>query len=346
MTYLPLLLVDPSPSLRYLVLRKLFQRPESDPELQELDAQRASDPLIRDLIDAQKPDGSWENVDPSGAIQGEMLYWSAQALIRLGYLGYGTDHLTVQRGAEFIFSKQSEDGSWPLYPSHATVDGLDGYSMIPMQTALPLRALAVCGYADDPRTELAYEWLLAQRLDDGAWPVGIAAGNYGGIAGYRRLPHSRWGCRANTTAACICLSLHPQRCTSAPAQRALDHLLALETYDQHNIGFEVARTIGAELARGFITYYARVDLAQILDLCWRSVASPDDERISDLIEVISELQGPYGIWDYSPRPQVSRWLTFDLLRSLSRLEKTSSSDWLSLEPRTPFQPYPKSEKRY
>jgi hypothetical protein len=47
--------------------------------------------------------------------------------------------------------------------------------MMPLQTALPLRELAACGYAADPRSELAYDWLLAQRLEDGAWPTGVRA---------------------------------------------------------------------------------------------------------------------------------------------------------------------------
>jgi hypothetical protein len=35
------------------------------------------------------------------------------------------------------------------------------------------------GFAEDPRAEQAYAWLLAQRLPDGAWPTGIASGTYG-----------------------------------------------------------------------------------------------------------------------------------------------------------------------
>ena len=346
MTYLPLLLADRSPSLRYLVLLELFRRPEDDPELQELDSLRTTDNLIQDLVKTQISDGSWESVDPSGAIQGEKLYWTAQALVRFGYLGYSPQHTVVQRGAEFIFSRQLEDGSWPLPASWAAVDGVDGYSMIPLQTAIPLRGLAACGFAADPRAERAYDWLLAQRLDDGAWPVGIAGGNYGYIAGYRRLPHSRWGCRSNTTAAIICLSLHLQRRTSPQTHRALDHLLGRETREQHNLGYEVARTIGAERARGFLTFFARFDPALILDLCWRCTASPEDERLSNLIEFVRSLQGPYGLWEYASRPQVSRWVTYDLLRSLSRLDQNAGSDWLSLEPRTPSQPYPKSDRRY
>jgi excinuclease ABC subunit A len=43
---------------------------------------------------------------------------------------------------------------------------------------------------------------------------------------------------------------------------------------------------------------------------------------------------------------VARWLTFDLLRSLSCLEASAGSDWFSLEPRTPFQAYPRQQKRF
>jgi hypothetical protein len=121
-------------------------------------------------------------------------------------------------------------------------------------------------------------------------------------------------------------------------------LLGRETRVTHTLGFEVARLIGVEPARGFFTHYARFDLAQVLDLCWRVGASRDDERIAGLITFVQQLQGPYGLWTYAPRPQASRWVTFDLLRSFSRLDETT--DWLSLEPRTPFQAYSKRIRRF
>ena len=114
------------------------------------------------------------------------------------------------------------------------------------------------------------------------------------------------------------------------------------------VGFEIARLVGAEPARGFLTYYARFDLAQVLDLCWRVGATTDDERVAELVEFVEGLQGAYGLWEYAARPQASRWVTFDLLRSLSRLGagRGAAGSWLSLEPRTPFQPYPRLERRY
>jgi hypothetical protein len=344
MTWAPLLLSDPSPCLRLLVLRDLLHKPQDDPERQELETLRATDPLVVELIEKQKPDGSWHRIGINDNAPGGALQVTAQALTRLGYLGFTSEHPAVKRAADFIFALQQPDGSWPQAKDFQEKEEDWGYDMMPFQTAFPLRGLASCGYAQDPRSEKAYEWLLAQRLEDGAWPTGIASGNLGYVAGYRKLAHSRWGCRSNTTAAVICFALHPERRTGTAAQRALELLLGRETREKQNIGFEVARTIGFEPARGWTTFFARFDLALVLDLCWRVGASLQDPRIKDLVDFILELQGPFGLWQYERQPQASRWVTFDLLRSLSQLDE--AGNWLSLEPRTPFQAYKRLDKRF
>jgi hypothetical protein len=344
MTWIALLLADPSACLRALVLDELLERPTQDPELHQLLEMRADDALVAALLALQNPDGSWDKIDNPASRFDSPILATAQALARLGYLGFDRQQPVVQRGADYLFSRQTDDGSWPLVAYRAERNEGEGYSMIPLQTALPLRALAYCGYAEESHAERAYDWLFSQRLEDGAWPTGIAAGNYGGVAGYRRLAHSRWGCRSNTTAALSCLALHPQRRRSEEARRALDLLLGRETREQGTLGFEVARLIGAEPARGMFTYFARFDLAQVLALCWRIGATLDDPRIAEMVSFVRSVQGPYGLWEYAPRPQASRWVTFDLLRSLSHLDE--QGDWVSLEPRTPFQAYPKTDKRY
>jgi hypothetical protein len=347
MTWIPLLLADPSPCLRLRVLRDLLERGDDDPEVVELLMMREDDPLVTRLITSQEADGSWNTSVFEGNIPGGKLQATSQVLTRFGYLGFNRDHPTVARGAEYLFSRQRADGSWDKVDiPQETSKGHDRsyYDMIPLQTAIPLRGLAACGFATDPRAEKAYEWLLAQRLDDGAWPTGLVNGNYGYVAGYRRLAHSRWGCRSNTTGTLICLALHPDRRKSSAAQRALDLLIGRETREAQNIGFEVARLIGAEPVSGWITFYAKFDLALILDLCWRVGASADDQRIADLVAYLRELQGEYGLWDYTNRPQASRWITFDMLRSLSRLDTETA--WVTLEPRTPFLPYQRGPQRF
>ena len=353
MTWIPLLLADPSPCLRYLVLRQILELPADDPEVLELAQMRKLDPLVTGLLSEQQDDGSWTGGSFAyGATGGSPILSTAFALARLGYLGFDSSYQVVEKGADYLFSQQQPDGAWSLNPAYQLDDESEsfrnrqeGYTMMPLQTALPLRGLAACGYAQDPRAEAAYEWLIARRLSEGAWPTGIAGGGvYGYVAGYRRLAHSRWGCRSNTTAALLCLSLHPERRRSLEARQALDLLLGRETRERHAMGFEVARLLGAEPAHGYITFFARFDLALMLDLCARLDLSLEDERLHSLVEFIDSTRGPYGLWEYSERPQVSRWVTFDLLRSLNRLDHTGG--WIGIEPRTPFQPYPTQKKRY
>jgi hypothetical protein len=325
-----------------LVLKVLLERDADDAEVTELVPLREKDPLIASLLAAQRPDGSWE---ADGRMwQGSPLRATALALMRLGYVGLEPDRGAVCKAVEYVFSQQRDDGAWDIPGSGGDDADPEGYDMIPLQTAIPLRGIAAAGWAQDPRAERAYEWLLAQRLDDGAWPTGTAAGVYGYVAGYRRLAHSRWGCRSNTTGAVLCLAHHPRRRNGPAARRALDLLLGRETRETRPVGFEVARVLGAEPVRGLTTFYARYDLAQILDLCWRVGATLEDPRVADLGAFVRSLRGARGLWVYERRPQTSRWLTFDLLRSLAHLHK--SGDWQSGEPRTPFTPYPSRPRRY
>jgi hypothetical protein len=346
MTWAPLLLADPSPLLRLRVLRDGLDRPTDDDEVRELASLAGADPLAARLLDLQEPDGSWKSGLPDDTSASTRVLATALALMRLGYLGFDPGHLAIRRAAEYLFAQQRPDGAWAMPDTREETARREGYSMVPLQTSLPLRGLAACGFAEDPRAERAYDWLLAQRLEDGAWPTGMASGTLGYVAGYRRLPHSRWGCRSNTTGALVCLALHPTRRSGPEARRALDLLLGRETREAGQLGFEVARLVGAEPAHGFFTFFARFDLALLLDLCWRVGAARSDPRVAGLADFVQGLQGPYGLWEYGPRPQVTRWLTFDLLRSLARLDQEGAGRWLSLEPRTPFQAYPRKRKRY
>ena len=105
------------------------------------------------------------------------------------------------------FPLQRDDGSWDVS------DQADGEAVdrAPLQVALPLRGLAACGYAQDPRAERSFAWIDSERLEDGAWPTGYARGNLRKVAGYRKMAHSEGGCRSNTTGVLQCLTLHPEQ---------------------------------------------------------------------------------------------------------------------------------------
>jgi hypothetical protein len=317
-----LLLADPSPLLRRRTLVELLDVPSDDPEVAELGAHVESDPAVAAVL----------------ADAGSGLRELSLNLCRLAYAGLTRDDRRVAELAELVFAQQQDDGGFPL---RAFVGKRSPYEMIPLQTALPLRGLAAVGYADDPRAERAYDWLLARRLPDGSWPTARAAGHDGYVAGYRRLPASP-GCRANTTAALACLALHPARAQSDPARSALDLLLQRETRDEWALGSELARLVGVERAAGFITFYARFDLAFLLELATRAGAAADDRRLADLVAFLESRRESHGLWQHPAHPELSRWLTFDLLLSLRRL---ASGDWIGAAFPTPFRPYRRERRR-
>jgi hypothetical protein len=324
---------------------ELLERSEDDAEVMELEHLMIEDPQIAPLMTKQSEDGSWRNVDIGGSETRERVRATSFALQRLGYAGLPADHPTIAKGVEYIFSFQRNDGSWSI---PRTYDGssLDGgvYTMVPLQTSIPLLGIAAAGHATDERAERAYDWLIEMRLDDGAWPTGKVGDVLGYRAGYRRMPHSDWACRTNTTLALTALAHHPTRRSGPEARRALDLLLGRETRDRQTVGLNVARLIGFEQHRGHFTYHARFDPGLILDLSWKIGASRSDERVDDLMNWFTEQQGSFGLWEYQPRPEATRWVTFDILRSLSRIDDTE--EWISQTPKTPFSAYPKRKRRF
>lgn len=339
-----LLLATPSICLRKLVLRDLFEVSADDPEVLELQELQSTDSLVSSLFALQQVDGSWSRLSEVSRDFGDPVHLTSYALARLGYLGFDQSSEPIRRGVEFLFDRQQRDGSWPLTMKGVREEGDIVLDSISLQTSIPLRGIAAVGSATDSRAEKAYQWLIQQRLPDGSWPTGMAEGNLRGVAGYRRLPHSRWGCRSNTTGALLCLALHPTLRHSEIAHQALDHLLARETHETATLGFEVARVLGYEQVRGLLTHYGRFDLALILSLCSQIGASREDQKVTQLVDFITQEQGELRLWHYQPNPQVDRWLTFEILRSLKRLDVDDA--WVSLEPRTPFQAYGKKQRRY
>ena len=344
-----LLLGDPSPSLRWRAAVELDVATDDDSDVKVWRAEIDGSEDVRALV-AQLGD------------LGDKPQAAGYVLCRLAYLGYRGPELAA--AVEGIFAHQQPDGSWPYRtdddePAPRRKGGelatsafsAEPYSVLTMQTLLPLRGVAAAGFATDPRAERAYEWLIDQRLDDGSWTGSHRAG-YGfdfrsgptgsGDPDYRRLTRGR-GCRSATTGAVACLALHPERKRSDAARTGVDHLLARETHDEATLGWEVSRLVGLERASGRFTFYVTFDPAFLLDLASRCGVSPNDRRVRDLVAWLETLRGPYGLWQHQAHPQLSRWLTFDLECSLRRL---AYGDWIGNEEPATFTPYKRGRRRY
>ncbi len=342
MTNAALLLTDPSFHLRLRVLTQIFHKPREDNEVRELQLLCKEDYLSRDIITAQLKNGSWKGTTVRNVGEADGTGVTARVVKRLGFLGFPPDHPSIKKAIAYIFTRQNKSGSWSPGKTK-TGDEISAEATI-IYTALILQGIALAGHGETREAQIAYDWLIGFRLPDGAWPAGMVEGNYRGVAGYRRLPHSKLGCRSTTTAITAALAYHPILRKSEMAGGALDLILAAELKEAGSVGFEAARTLGFEQPRGLLTHYVNYDCAFILDLCTRIGIGKTDERVADIINFLLAQQGPYGLWEYAPNPAATRWVTFDILCSLAGID--SKTTWSSMIPRSKFQKYPKKQKRY
>lgn len=155
---LPALLSREDTALRYYVRRDLLEEDPGPVErLWEL-------PAVQKMLRKQLPDGSWprqgENQHP--AIRYGLIETWRWLRILVEQYGLSRQHLAAERAAEFIFSCQSEEGDFR---------GILANQYATYYTGAILALLVEAGYADDPRAESAFQWLLRMRQTDGGWSI-------------------------------------------------------------------------------------------------------------------------------------------------------------------------------
>ncbi len=152
------LLEDDEPSIRWLTLTQLLDRPPDAPEVVAAKATIGTRGWAADILARQDPHGWW--------VSGEALYkpkylstnWM---LLILSDLGLTRDDPRIERACQLWIERLGkEDGAFGPdrdRKSHLCTVG---------NTA---RALVRFGYTDHPRVRSAFEWLAAHRDKNGGW---------------------------------------------------------------------------------------------------------------------------------------------------------------------------------
>lgn len=333
-----LLLTNPSACLRYKVMASMKEKEIE--EFAQLETERRNDPILKSLLDLQNSDGSFRINNRTAT--SSIIQATSVTLTKLSFLGFDETMPEIQRAVEFLLSVQQADGSWE-YEDFDSEDG-ETYDMVPLQTAFPLWGLSSVGYAMHPKLKKSYDWLLSKQLPDGAWPVGTASGNFGYIAGYRKLPNSKWGCRVNTTCALLALANHQVLNKDIRILNALDVLLGRRTIEKHSMGINVARCIGVEKSAGFFSYFAQHDIALILSIIARIGAGLQDTRIKNIVDTVNSFQNEFGLLNYESSPIVTHWLTHDIMMSLKEIN--FNDIWISKNPDYSLKSYGQIKIRY
>ncbi len=158
---IPWLLASPTPSIRYLTLRKLLERPEDDAEVQAArEATRTSGP-IPVILQKQTPEGHWE---------GDLGYYGPKyvgthwSMILLAELAADPDDPRLHRAVEFMLNVTDKN--------YMLEDRFDRTVPSPDQFGLScfwgnfLHYVAHCKCADDPRVGPIVAYIV-RNLDTG-----------------------------------------------------------------------------------------------------------------------------------------------------------------------------------
>jgi len=157
-----------NPAVFYFTQRDLLQRNVAAPS-----ASLWTSIIPQRIISRQEPGGYWKAL---GKTEDFYLVETFKQLQTLVYqYEFDKSHPAVANACEYLFSHQTEEGDFR---------GFLGNQYAPYSAGVVTALLIKAGYADDPRIEKGFQWLLSMRQDDGGWVIGSP--------GWLGIPDFKW----------------------------------------------------------------------------------------------------------------------------------------------------------
>lgn len=157
---LPWLFDPENPSIRYWTLVDILDRPTNSPEVQEIRAAIARQPLAKELFALQQPEGYWGEEAKPHTAQG-----AATVLSLLYTLGVPPDGRTTAGCDSFLKFCQHESGGFSMTRTIRS-------GIFPCTTGPHLPFLIYFGLSDDPRVRSAFAFLIEEMSTKNALDCG------------------------------------------------------------------------------------------------------------------------------------------------------------------------------
>ena len=178
------LLEEDQPSVRYLALTQLLDKPRDDPEVRAAREAIPRKGWAADILAAQRPGGFWINDESLYRPKYLSTNWM---LLILSDLGLTKEEPRTRAACELWIERfAKDDGGFSMdgaKASHLCVVG---------NTA---RALVKFGYADHPKVRSALEWLVQHRDKNGGWSCfgsGRNLDSWEGMSAFAAYPREKW----------------------------------------------------------------------------------------------------------------------------------------------------------
>jgi hypothetical protein len=282
------------------------------------------------ILRRQLPDGSWPR--PGGAKHPAVNYGLIETWRNFRFLveqyGFTREHPQAQHAAEFLLSCQSEDGD---------IRGILANQYATYYTGAIMSLLIQAGYADDPRMEKGFQWLLAMRQDDGGWSIPMITHKLDRATQYRLTsqyaepvqPDRTKPFSHNWTGMVLrAFAVHPEYRRSEAA-RAAARLLVSRFFqpDRYTSMKAAGYWLRFDYPYWWNSLVAALDSVTLIGLV------REDEQVSKAADWLTAHQEPDGLWRVSyARPdaresQAARkretrlWVSLAICRVMKRLSR-------------------------
>jgi len=285
-------------------------------------------PAARKLFRKQGPDGSWPRSGPTPhpAVNYPLIETWRTFRFLVEQFGFTREHPSARQAAEFLFSCQTQAGD---------IRGILANQYATYYTGAIMALLIQAGYADDPRIDSGFEWLLHMRQSDGGWSIPLITHRLDRQTQYRLTsefaeplePDRAKPFSHNATGMILrAFAVHPQRRNSEPARVAAG-LLASRFFQRD-----------AYSSYRAASYWLRFDypfwwnnLVAALDSVTRIGLTSAHPAVRQGVAWLVDHQQSDGLWPIQPdgagKParetaksrQVRQWVALAICRVLVRL---------------------------
>lgn len=324
------LLEPDSTGVRYLALRDLVGLPADDPELVAAQKAAHTQGPISDILGKIHPDGYWCEPGPGYYPKYYSTVWSLILLDQLG-ASVKMDERIARACAYMLDHALTPIGQFSLTGSGSgTADCLQGNLC---------GAFLALGY-DDPRLDLAFEWMARSVTGEGVAPMSdkdAPMRYYAGKCG------PLFACGSNDKQACawggvkVMLAfgrLPAERRTPLiehAIQQGVDFFLGTDPARAEYPSPYAPKPSGNWWKLGFPVFYV-TDLLQIVEAL-AALGFGRDPRLENALDLVCQKQDEQGRWaleyeytgktwvDFGVKKQPNKWVTLRALHALKDIDK-------------------------
>jgi hypothetical protein len=319
-------LLDPSnPGVRYLALRDLLQLPPDDPELLAARKQAHAQGPIATVLEAMQPEGYWSRPGPGYNPKYRSAVWS---LILLAQVGASLElDARIPRACSYLLDAAlTPNGQFSTSGAPSgTIDCLQG------NLCAALLALG----CDDPRLDLAFEWMARSVTGEG---IASSDERDAPLRYYAYQCGPTFACGVNGSQPCawggvkvmMAFARLPQARRTPLIERAIrrgvDFLFSVDPASAAYPTRDNTRPSSSWRKFGFPVFYVTDILQNVETLA--ELGYGGDPRLENALELVRRKQDEQGRWaleyeyngktwvDFGPKKEPNPWVTLRARRAL------------------------------